>query len=747
MDISKFSTTPTITTDGRTIIHTEKDYQNLGKLLIILDIRTTDPPIDKESLDEFVDKAISAYYGFDGTNIETSQEADPETRLEGVADFINKSAGRLFENMSPSEIKRNVSVFVGVIIDNTLLFTKTDQIQILMKHSDNLVSIADEQSGPNDPILSYITSGEISDGDSMLITTDALLDYFSHAKIKKILTEKNANDASAEFKSLVEEFAQQTFFHAIILKNERAKKETKQKYSEYTRIAQSSISKFNDVEASTGDLLSNSFWLATKKSLQSLGKNLTQTRKEKAELSPVADNETRIRYAAKKRRQQRNPLNKINAKLKIAIKSAWIIISWVGAQFLSIVQNLFRNRHGIIEGVTGVGKSIPQKITNSVSRAGAKYKTLDNRRRKLLFSVVALVIVLIISVAYGTSSRPDSMSKEEVLALFDEIEVKRASAEAAILYGNEQQAVNLISEARRLLNRIDIKSGDLKSRKEDLARNMLDTYKSLQKLEEIDSPTVIADLNAQAGEQQRTIKGLSGNGSVFYAFDDQNTIYRLNALENSVESVGRIPESVENVLMGENGEIFAYTSSEEAKIYQLDIENGSADKVDITFANPLSKKEAIIPYFSRMYTLDPRERQIFKHQLVGSTYTKGSPWVTDTSVDLSSAKDMAIDGNIWVVTGNGELIKLTSGERQNFNLELLDPPLNSPNTIWTSVDSKYLYVLDPPTHRLIILTKDGKIYKQYVSQEWSDLKGISVNEDDNKIYLLSGNKIFSIDLP
>ncbi len=741
MNISKFSTHSTITTDGRTISYTDTDYPDLGTLLIILEVRTVTPPLDSETLDNLIDKIISDYYD----DFDDYEKRDPEARLEKVASTINKSIRQILHGIDPISIKKNVSLFVGVIHEEELFFSKTGQIQILLKHSNDLIPITDESEETNaTSILSYITSGKLTRGDAMLITTDALLDYFSHAKIKKILTEKTPKDASAEFKALVEEFAQQTLFQAIILNNAPKSNESATN-SGATDVAQSSISEFNLVEASTGDLLSNSFWLTTKKSIQGLARSLKNYRNESAPKRQT-NYEDRTNMAAQIRRRHRSPLSKTKHKIYTFMQKTWIVIVWAGQQIISMIKHALSNRHGIAKMASNASKSLPRRTIDTVSGIKTRYKMLDNRRRNMLLVAVALVFVLILSIGYGRTRTQSSMTREEIIAIFDEIDVKRASAEAAILYGNEPQAVRLISEARRLLNNIEVKEKDFKTRKSELATGLFETYKSLQKLEEIDQPRVIADLGGQPNGGTVEIKGLGGSGDVFYAFDENNTIYEFDTSDASVTPIGNMPETVQNVLIGEDGEIFVYTSGEQARIYELDADNNSAGEVAITFTNPISIKPAIIPYFSRIYTLDPRERQIFKHQLVGSTYTRGTPWIKDTSVDLSMATDMAIDGNVWVVTSNGEIMKLTSGVKEDFAIPSLDPPLNNPTSIWTSVDSGYLYILDPATHRVVILTKDGKIQKQYVSQRWSDLRDMSINEKDGKIFVLSGNSVFEVDM-
>ena len=75
---------------------------------------------------------------------------------------------------------------------------------------------------------------------------------------------------------------------------------------------------------------------------------------------------------------------------------------------------------------------------------------------------------------------------------------------------------------------------------------------------------------------------------------------------------------------------------------------------------------------------------------------------------------------------------------------VIDPALVSPTKIKTTLESKYLYVLDPPSRRLIVLDKEGRLINQYTSDQFGDLKDFAVAEAEKKMYLLNGSSVFGI---
>ena len=76
----------------------------------------------------------------------------------------------------------------------------------------------------------------------------------------------------------------------------------------------------------------------------------------------------------------------------------------------------------------------------------------------------------------------------------------------------------------------------------------------------------------------------------------------------------------------------------------------------------------------------------------------------------------------------------------------IDAPLKEPTGIFTNKDLDFVYVLDRGNQRVVVLKKNGGYQAQYV---WSGIKDVSsflVSEADKKIFLLSGNKIYALEL-
>ena len=141
-----------------------------------------------------------------------------------------------------------------------------------------------------------------------------------------------------------------------------------------------------------------------------------------------------------------------------------------------------------------------------------------------------------------------------------------------------------------------------------------------------------------------------------------------------------------------------------------------------------------------IYLLD-RNNQIWKHPGSESGFGSGSAWlVEDAVVDFSKANSFAIDGNIWVLSDT-TINKLAVGGQDSFFLK--GETLTNAKKIWTSEDSKYLYILEDT--RIVVFDKNGNYREQYIWDGLQTAEDFAISEPLNKILILQKDKVYSID--
>ena len=151
-------------------------------------------------------------------------------------------------------------------------------------------------------------------------------------------------------------------------------------------------------------------------------------------------------------------------------------------------------------------------------------------------------------------------------------------------------------------------------------------------------------------------------------------------------------------------------------------------------------------YYGNLYVLDKDGKQINKFVQTSGGFSKASYFASGVSPDLSNATALTIDGSIWILFSDGSIEKFTKGSSENFSISGIDKGLSSPIRISTTVDFSNIYILDKGNSRIVVLDKTGAYKAQYQSSVLKNASDFEVLETDKKIYVLSGGKIYQIDI-
>jgi len=148
-------------------------------------------------------------------------------------------------------------------------------------------------------------------------------------------------------------------------------------------------------------------------------------------------------------------------------------------------------------------------------------------------------------------------------------------------------------------------------------------------------------------------------------------------------------------------------------------------------------------YLTYLYLLDSANNQIYRYPRSEGGFGEKTNWLKD-NLDLSDASGLAIDENVYLIA-NGSVIKLFKGQKQELNLE---PTINPyvPGSIFTDSDTQNLYVLDKENGRIIKYGKDGALIEQYFSEAIKNTLDFTVDEKNNKAYLIDSQSLNSFNL-
>ncbi len=181
-------------------------------------------------------------------------------------------------------------------------------------------------------------------------------------------------------------------------------------------------------------------------------------------------------------------------------------------------------------------------------------------------------------------------------------------------------------------------------------------------------------------------------------------------------------------------------------LIQYDVTKGLS-VLPVKDANTWRRAQATGGYGGNFYVLDNLASSILRYRPTTRGYDDAPSAYLQTKVELTSAVDMAIDGDIFVLMVNGQIVWLSGGRPQQFALQGLDAPLSAPVAIFTNDGSQSLYVADPTNTRVVKLSKQGVLQKQFVFEDFARLRGVFADEKKLSLYVTSGNKLLHLVLP
>lgn len=148
-------------------------------------------------------------------------------------------------------------------------------------------------------------------------------------------------------------------------------------------------------------------------------------------------------------------------------------------------------------------------------------------------------------------------------------------------------------------------------------------------------------------------------------------------------------------------------------------------------------------YLTYAYLLDTKNSQIYRVPRGGGSFQEGKAWLKE-QIDLSAAKDLAVDENIFVLDGK-DIIKLSSGKKVAFSLENTATPL-SPDKLYARSTGTDLYILDKTNSRIVRADQDGKIIAQYYNPTIAGATDFSISEDNATAYISDNNGVNSFSI-
>lgn len=591
--------------------------------------------------------------------------------FENTLTVINEELGKL-QSLGKTHWLGKLNAVIAVKFKTKLSVTSVGKITALLYRDGNFAPIT-EPSTPHHPLKTFenFSEGKIRLGDLLVLSTSQLFNHISIDRFKNILKRNDLQDTAQEVIATLQDAMGPEVACGTILAQQVAAgsldTEDESDLGAYMAAPQVNSNK------------QESDWLDRIKSMSStasvIGKNIGASVKDKIKQRP---------------------------KVSDMIKSK------DGA--LSVVQSQFKR----------VGKQLqPQTI-----------KTYSRQKKIFMIAAAVLLIAVIANIGIakylsGRNATKAVVISEDKIASLDKL---ASDANAALLYGDEDQANRILSDLQNQLNGLGNIDESQKSKIDDI-RNQA---------------TTLSNKLNKTGEANVESLGTLSNGDhlivlpTYLATEASRTVVSYNLSSKSVSDNSlKTSEPITLSSFNKGNQSVIFNGSE------LLLWNFSTGVIGGAFSDSVPNKDnarGLTVYNGKAYILDRGGKKVMKYSVSDTAIS--APTASISSVDeIANASDMTIDGNIYIAA-SGTILKYNSGAKAEFTLG--SSALSDNTKLYTENGFTDLYVLDPGNKRILILSKTGAVVQTLTSSQFNDLKDFYVDEKNKIIYVLNNNQLLKV---
>ncbi|MBU1000194.1 hypothetical protein KKE78_02245 [Patescibacteria group bacterium] len=375
-----------------------------------------------------------------------------------------------------------------------------------------------------------------------------------------------------------------------------------------------------------------------------------------------------------------------------------------------------------------------------LSKRLRKYFPKSGRGRLILAIVLLLIIVSGIGYKYKLSRDRENQAQFNQLLQQAKDDFNSAKGIASL---NPTDAKNKLDTAKDKVNKalvIKPKDQEAQNFKNQIEQ---DSDEILQQLSVSDFP-VFLDMDLVKKNFLATQMSLSG-GELLLMDPGVKTLVVIDLAKKSNQILAGKEKLGEASSASINGEL-AFIYSQDKGILRVDTKNSKLNVVAEKDSEWGDIKD-IYGFAGNVYLLDSGKNMIWKYLPTAEEYSGKREYLSKgTTVDLSGSLKMQIESSIYVLKNGGEMLRFTKGDKDNFSYSELPSGVKDPKSFFVSSDTENLYLLDSGNSRLLILTKTGSFKGQITGNKFGSATDLVVDEENKKVYLLEGSKMFQVDL-
>ncbi len=690
------------------------------------------------------------------------ETADTSERnsLEIVLEKINQ------QNLSLFSLNLSLSCIVGAVKSNSVVFSYCGEPNILLFYKSkegvykkmDLVEKQDEEEKEK-ILFSQIVQGKINFGDYFFLGTQKITNYFNHDRLQKIITVRTPEQSTEHIHRVLSELKNGLSFGGLIihLKEKLSPEIITEKKSRPQTSGGEKINSLFLTEQNTANTLSPSLW---ENLITPIKNKINKTREEKLKNNfPEKESDTinitaaesihlKQRFTEKLNKDNFINIAKIIGKyLLITLKGIGQLLWWIFlmvAALFTILGKALKDLFIFVFNFKNQRRQIKERWSQAFYSYKQNFKHLPLLTKFLFVSSLIVLTIFVVSLFYLHNAKQIQKENLYYQETFSLLEEKMEEIKITMIYGDQISINSSKNEIKEILNNLICREND-----KAICRDLTDRFKEIEKEIQkfVKEPKITLLTNWSVLGFNNVIKFTKIEGKILSFSYDNDTIYTYNLLTKDGTVTLKIPGNKNPYLVAslKDGKNSLFLN-ENKELYKYNSEENNFSKISLTFQNNEAQIKEILPYSSRLYTLDKFNNQIYRHDAISSGYGLGKDWIKSTNIDIRNAVSFAVDGDLYLLKDDGNILKFTAGEIQPFVISSLEPALTSGIKIWTYSEDKYIYILDNKEKRLILLNKDGTLKEQYTSDQFEEPTDMIIEEKNKTAYILDKGRVFQIEL-
>ncbi len=196
------------------------------------------------------------------------------------------------------------------------------------------------------------------------------------------------------------------------------------------------------------------------------------------------------------------------------------------------------------------------------------------------------------------------------------------------------------------------------------------------------------------------------------------------------------------VVLDANHQLWIYDAAWPERTYAMPLPTRAEQRVPV----------AIEAYGGRLYLLDRQAQQVWRYLPQSAGYVEAAePYFSEgTPQAVARARDIAIDGNVYLLLEDGSVVRYFNGVLVPFEVRGVPPPL--PRFVDIEVDPELagrVYLADAAAERIVVLNEAGSFRSQLrtTGSEMQGLQALALDPANSRLFFLAAGRLYTLPLP